>query len=87
MTIQTPPPEHTNNLADQAVQSAGDAGTLAERGADAVRAGIGEARDTAQRASRSAMKYVKSGPIKFLVIAGAVGAALMAVVGLAVRRK
>jgi hypothetical protein len=87
MTIQTPSPERTNNLADQAAPSANDAGTLGERGADAVRAGIREVRDNAQRASRSASKYVKGGAIKSLLIAGAVGAALMAVVGLVVRQR
>jgi ElaB/YqjD/DUF883 family membrane-anchored ribosome-binding protein len=87
MTIQTPSPERTNNLADQAAPSVNDAGTLAERGADAVRAGIRQARDNAQRASRSASQYIKSGPIKSLVIAAAVGAALMAVVGLVVRQR
>jgi hypothetical protein len=81
MSTQTPSPEPTNNLADQAARSANDAGTLAERGADAVRAGIHQARDNAQRASN----YIKSAPIKSLVIAGAVGAALMAVVNLVVR--
>ncbi|MDB6157916.1 MAG: hypothetical protein JWO04_1622 [Gammaproteobacteria bacterium] len=85
MTTQTPSPERTNNLADQAARSANDAGTLAERGADAVRAGIHQARDNAQRASTSASKYIKSVPIKSLVIAGAVGAALMTVVSLVVR--
>jgi ElaB/YqjD/DUF883 family membrane-anchored ribosome-binding protein len=83
MTTQTPPAERTHNLADQAARSANDAGTLAERGVDAVRAGIHPARDNAQRAS----KYIKSAPIKSLVIAGAVGAALMAVVSLMVRQR
>ncbi|MDB6101649.1 MAG: hypothetical protein JWO52_1648 [Gammaproteobacteria bacterium] len=87
MTIQTPSPERTNNLANQAAPSANDAGTLAERGADAVRARVRQARDNAQRASRSASKYIKNGPIKSLVIAAAVGAALMAVVSLVVRQR
>jgi ElaB/YqjD/DUF883 family membrane-anchored ribosome-binding protein len=85
MTTQTPSPERTNNPADQAARSASDAGTLAERGVDAVRAGIHQARDNAQRASTSATKYIKSVPIKSMLIAGAVGAALMAVVSLVVR--
>ena len=85
MTTQTPSPERTNNPADQAARSANDAGTLVERGVDAVRAGIHQARDNAQRASKSATKYIKSGPIKSLLIAGAVGAALMAVVSVMVR--
>jgi hypothetical protein len=87
MTIQTPSPERTNNPADRAAPSANDAGTLAGRGADAVRAGIREARDNAQLASRSASKYIKGGTIKSLLIAGTVGAALLAVVGLAVRQR
>ena len=81
MTAQTPSPERTNDLADEAVRSANDAGTLAERGVEAVRAGIHQARDNAQRASN----YVKGRPLKSLLIAGAVGAALMAVVSLVVR--
>jgi ElaB/YqjD/DUF883 family membrane-anchored ribosome-binding protein len=87
MTIQTPSPERTNSLADQAAPSVNDTDTLAERGADAVRAGIRQARDNARRASRSASKYIKSGPIKSLMIVAAVGAALMAVVGLVVRQR
>src|ERR1700730_10096001 len=88
MTTQTPSPERTNDLADQTARSANDAGTLAERGVDAVRAGIQQARDNAERASKSASKYIKiSGPIKSLLIAGAVGAALMAVVSLVVRAR
>jgi len=86
MTIQTPSPERTNSLADQAAPSVNDTDTLAERGADAVRR-IRQARDNARRASRSASKYIKSGPIKSLMIAAAVGAALMAVVGLVVRQR
>ena len=80
MTFQTPSQERTN-LADEAVRSANDAGTLAERGVDAVRAGIHQARDNAQRASR----YIKSRPLTSLMIAGAVGAALLAVIILVVR--
>ena len=81
MTTQTPSPVRTNDPADEAVRSANDAGTLAERGVEAVRAGIHQARDNAQRASN----YVKGRPLKSLLIAGAVGAALMAVVSLVVR--
>ena len=85
MTTQTPSPERTNNPADQAARSANDAGTLAERGVGAVRAGIHQARDNAQRASKSATKYIESVPIKSMLIAGAVGAALMAVFRLVIR--
>jgi hypothetical protein len=83
MTTQTPSPEHTSKLADEAARSANDPGTLAERGVDAVQAGIHQARESAQRAS----KYIKSGAIKPLLIAGALGAALMAVVSLVVHRR
>jgi ElaB/YqjD/DUF883 family membrane-anchored ribosome-binding protein len=85
MTTQTPSSERTDNLADKAAGSANDAGTLAGRGVDAVRARFHQARDNAQRASKSASKYIKSEPVKSLLIAGAVGAALMAVVRLVVR--
>ena len=81
MTIQTPSQERTNDLADEAVRSANDAGTLAERGVEAVRAGIHQVRDNAQRAST----YIKSRPLKSLLIAGALGAALMAVVSVVLR--
>ncbi len=81
MTTHTPSAQRTNNLADQAARSANDADPVAEGGMDAVRAGIHQARDNAQRPS----KYIKSAPIKSLVIAGAVGAALMALVNLVVR--
>jgi ElaB/YqjD/DUF883 family membrane-anchored ribosome-binding protein len=85
MTTQTPSPERTNNLADRAARPANDAGTLAERGVDAARAGLHQTRDNVQRASRSASTYIKSVPIKSMLIAGAVGAALIAVVSLVVR--
>ncbi len=85
MTTQAPSPEHTNNPADLAARSANDAGAPTERGVDAARAGIHQARDNAQRASRSALTYIKSVPIKSMLIAGAVGAALMAVVSVVVR--
>jgi ElaB/YqjD/DUF883 family membrane-anchored ribosome-binding protein len=81
MTTHTPSAQRTNNLADQAAPPANDADTVAERGMDAVRAGIHQARDNAQRASR----YIKSAPIKSLVIAGAIGAVLMALVSLVIR--
>lgn len=85
MATQTPSPERTDNPADKAARLANEAGTVAARGVDAVRAGIHQARDNAQRASKSASKYIRSEPIKSLLIAGAVGAALMAVVRLLVR--
>ena len=48
---------------------------------EAVRAGFHQARDNAQRASQ----YIKSRPLKSLLIAGAVGAALMSVISLVLR--
>ena len=83
MSAQTPSPERTNNPADEAARSANDSGTLAERGMDAVQAGIHQASDNAQHAS----KYIKRGAIKSLLMAGALGAALITVVSLVVRRR
>lgn len=81
MTTHTPSAQDTTNLADRAARSASDTGPVAESAMDAVRAGIHQARDNAQRASKS----IKSAPIKSLLIAGSVGAALIAVVSFVVR--
>jgi len=83
MTTPTPAPQRTNELADDAVRSANDTGIGVERGAEAVRVGIHQAHDAAQRAS----KYIKSRPLKSLLIAGAVGAALLAVMNVVVRSR
>ena len=80
-------PEVDSRSCAHPAPSADAADTLAERGADGVGAAIRQARDNARRASRSASKYIKSRPIKTLAIAAAVGAALMAVVGLVVRQR
>jgi ElaB/YqjD/DUF883 family membrane-anchored ribosome-binding protein len=84
MTTPTPSSKLTDNLAGQAAPSADEASTLTA-GVDAVQARIHRARDNAQHASNATAKYIRSEPIKSLLIAGAVGAALMAVVKLAVR--
>lgn len=58
------------------------AGALAQRGADAVRDSSRQLREGALRASDSTANYVKDEPIKAILIAAAVGAALMALVNL-----
>jgi hypothetical protein len=85
MTTETPSSDGIDKLADQAAGTADEARTLTGRGVGAVRAGIRQTRDKTQRASRTATRYIKSEPIKSLLIAGAVGAALAAVVRLVVR--
>lgn len=50
---------------------------LAHQGADAVREGAHQLRTTAQHASDSTLNYVRNEPVKAMLIAAAVGAAVM----------
>jgi ElaB/YqjD/DUF883 family membrane-anchored ribosome-binding protein len=54
------------------------ASVLAQRGVDAVRAGSRHVRNQSLRASDSTLHYVREEPVKSMLIAAAVGAALMA---------
>jgi ElaB/YqjD/DUF883 family membrane-anchored ribosome-binding protein len=54
------------------------ASVLAQRGVEAVREGSRQVRDQALRASDGTLLYVRQEPVKSMLIAAAVGAALMA---------
>jgi ElaB/YqjD/DUF883 family membrane-anchored ribosome-binding protein len=54
------------------------ASVLAQRGVDAVRDGSRQVRDQALRASDGTLHYVREEPVKSMLIAAVVGAALMA---------
>jgi len=58
------------------------ASALAQRGVDAVRDRSLQVRDQALRASDGTLNYIKDEPVKAVLIAAAVGAALMALMGL-----
>lgn len=59
---------------------------LTRRGVDAVREGSQHLRQQALRATDSTAAYVKEEPFKSILIAAAVGAGLMALIGLMVHR-
>ncbi|HEY6599092.1 MAG TPA: hypothetical protein VIZ30_07260 [Pseudomonadales bacterium] len=63
----------------------GDAERLMRRGADKVRDGSQQLREQALRATDSTAAYVKAEPVKALLIAAAVGAALMALISIGSR--
>ncbi len=63
------------------------AGALAQRGVDAVRDSSRQLREGALRATDSTANYIKDEPIKAILIAAAVGAALMALVNLMSRSR
>lgn len=58
------------------------ASALAQRGVDAVRESSQQLRERAAQASDSTVNYIKDEPVKAILIAAAVGAALMALVSL-----
>ena len=63
-------------------RTAEQASVLAQRGVDAVREGSRQVRDQALRASDGTLHYVREEPLKSMLIAAAIGAALMALVSL-----
>lgn len=71
--------EQASPLLDRATDQAS---TLAHRGVDAVREGTQQVRDQALRASRGTVDYIREEPVKSVLVAAAVGAALMAFFGL-----
>lgn len=68
-------------------QAAEQAGALAQRGARVLRDTSLGLRDSALRASDSTALYVRDQPLKSMLLAAAVGAALMALVGLLTRSR
>jgi ElaB/YqjD/DUF883 family membrane-anchored ribosome-binding protein len=58
------------------------ASVLAQRGVDAVRDRSLQVREQALRASDNTLNYIKDEPVKAVLIAAAVGAGLMALIGL-----
>ena len=83
--------EQTKNLADQAVpllnRATEQASALAQRGVDSVLDASHQLRDKALRASDSTLNYVKDEPVKAILIAAAIGAALMALISVASRSR
>jgi ElaB/YqjD/DUF883 family membrane-anchored ribosome-binding protein len=63
------------------------ASALTRRGATALRDGAQGLRDSATHATDRATLYVKEEPLKAILIAGATGAALMALIGLLARSR
>lgn len=61
---------------------AGQANDLAQHGIDAWHDGSRHLRDQARHASESTVHYVKTEPVKSILIAAAAGAALMALITL-----
>lgn len=75
-------------LPDQEVRSIrADASKRVRRGVDSVRGRARRLSAGARRASKNASDYVKNEPIKAMLIAFAVGAALSAVVSLMTRSR
>jgi len=60
---------------------------VARRSVEAMRDTSAQLRDRATRASESTVGYIKGEPVKAMLIAAAVGAALMALVGLVSRSR
>ncbi len=71
--------EQASPLLDRATEQAS---TLAHRGVEAVRDGSRQVRDQALRASRGTVDYIREEPVKSVLVAAAVGAALMALFGM-----
>jgi ElaB/YqjD/DUF883 family membrane-anchored ribosome-binding protein len=82
MNTETSSLDDGSSPSDQAAQSIhAEASARGRRGADEVRARIRQARESARRASQGTVNYVKNEPMKAVLIALAVGAALSVVVG------
>lgn len=76
--------DHASDQADSALKRlAIDADRLTHRGLDAVREGTQHLREQSRQATQSTLSYIKDEPVKSVLIAAAVGAALMALVTLA----
>ena len=60
----------------------GPVSALAQRGRDAVREGSQRLRDGAWDTNQNTLRYIQTEPVKAMLIAGAVGAGLMALAGL-----
>ena len=63
-------------------RAVGEASAFAQRGLAAVRNSSHQLRNKAQHASASTVGYVREKPVRSMLLAGAVGAALMGIVGL-----
>lgn len=61
------------------------AGALAHRSADALRASTAHLRQTARRASDGTVAYIRKEPLKAMLIAVAAGAAVAALISLITR--
>ena len=77
--------DSANGLRDHAApmidRAADRASALAHKGVDAVRDGSRQVRDQALRASNGTVNYIRDEPVKAVLVAAAVGAALMALFG------
>ncbi len=75
--------EHARDQAGSAFNRlAMDADRLTQRGLDAVRDGTQHLREQSRHAAQSTVGYIKDEPVKSVLMAAAVGAALMALVTL-----
>jgi ElaB/YqjD/DUF883 family membrane-anchored ribosome-binding protein len=75
----------SNQLIDQAAQSADQAIGAAHRGVAALRQGTQQLADRAQHAGDATVTYIRDEPVKAMLIAATAGAVLMALVGLLTR--
>ena len=79
-------PEESNPVVDEAAKSADQAikstRRVANEALESLSGGVENVRERALRASDSTVNYIKDEPVKAILIAAAVGAALMALVSL-----
>jgi ElaB/YqjD/DUF883 family membrane-anchored ribosome-binding protein len=85
------PETEANNAAKTTVgvlhHALDEAGTLAQRGGDALRSTTHDVQARVQRVSQQTTDYVQHEPMKALLMAAATGAVLMALVGLMTRSR
>jgi len=81
--------DKVDSARDQAVplinRLSSQAEAVARKSADAVRETSAQLRDKAMKAQETTVGYIKDEPVKAMLIAAAIGAALMALVSLASR--
>jgi ElaB/YqjD/DUF883 family membrane-anchored ribosome-binding protein len=68
-------------------QVAGQAGHMAQSGADALRAGSHRLADRAQQAGDDTVRFIRKQPVASVLMAAAAGATLMALLGLLTHRR
>ncbi len=76
-----------DSLSQSARQLQAAAGQLSQRGRDALRDGSRQVRASAHRASERTVGYIQDEPVKAVLMAAAVGAALVVLLGLTGRSR